>query len=87
MVLLMRTSIILEDELAERFRETAKRRGQSLSAFLAEAGKAALSEKPAEGEAFHLLTCGGRGVQPGMDLDKTGELLAAEDETHYGRAK
>jgi len=83
----MRTSIILDDHLAERFRETAKRRGQSLSAFLAEAGKAALSEKSAPEEAFHLLTFGGRGVQPGVDLDKTGELLATEDEAQYGGRK
>lgn len=83
----MRTSIILDDDLAKRLRETAKRRGQSLSAFLAEAGQAALSEKADLEEPFHLITCGGRGLQPGVELDKTGELLAAEDEAQYGSRK
>lgn len=80
----MRTSIILPDDLAERLRETARRRGQSLSAFLAEAGKAALSEKATAEEPFQLLTCGGRGLMPGVDLDQTQSLLAAEDEAQYG---
>ncbi len=79
----MRTTIILEDALAERFRETARSRGQSLSAFLAEAGRAALSEKTAEVQPFKLITRGGRGPREGIDLDRTGALLMAEDEAQY----
>lgn len=40
-----RTTIWLDDDLVLRFRETAHSRGQSLSAFLAEAGRTALGAK------------------------------------------
>lgn len=81
----MRTTIILDDHLGERLRQEAHRRNQSFSAFLAEAGRNALAEK--EGVVletpFQLITYGKRGVQPGVDLDKTGALLVAEDEEAY----
>lgn len=76
----MRTTILLDDDLALRFKETARKRGQSLGAFLVEAGRAALDEKKTASPAFHLVTEKGGGVYPGIDLDKTGALLAAEDE-------
>lgn len=82
---MVRTSIVLADELAERFKATAHERGQSLSAFLAEAGKAALAQETAgPAKPFALITQGGPGPQPGVDLDKTSALLAAEDEAAFG---
>jgi hypothetical protein len=83
----MRTTILLDDELGRRLRETARKRGQSLSAFLAEAGRAALDAGTTDEEPFELITRGGRGVLPGVDLDRTGDLLAAEDESCYGRQR
>lgn len=35
-------------------------------------------------EPFHLITFRGDGAVLGMDLDRTNDLLAAEDERHYG---
>jgi hypothetical protein len=81
----MRTTIILDDHLGERLRQEARRRKQSFSAFLAEAGRKALAEKeisPSE-EGFELITYGKGGVRRGVDLNKTGALLAAEDEEAY----
>ncbi len=80
----MRTTILLDDDLGKRLRETARQRGQSLSAFLAEAGQAALAANPAPEEPFVLIVEDGTGVLPGVDLDRTGELLAADDQSHYG---
>lgn len=81
----MRTTIILDDHLGERLRQEARKRKQSFSAFLAEAGRQALGEsvKNAPEEPFNLITYGKDGVVSGVDLDKTGALLAAEDEEAY----
>ena len=80
----MRTSIILDDELAIQLRAKAQEKGQSLSAFLADAGRAALkAEIQTEEEPFELVTYGEGGVMPGVNLDKISELLAAEDEGKY----
>ena len=85
-VILMRTSIILPDELAEQFRAKARERGQSLSAFLADAGRTALAaEKKGPDQPFEVITYGEGGVYPGINLDKISELLAAEDERRYKR--
>ena len=85
-VILMRTSIILDDELAQQFRAKARERGQSLSAFLADAGRVALAaEKAAKQEPFEVITCGEGQPYIGQNLDKYGEILAAEDEEKYGK--
>ncbi len=80
----MRTTILLEDDLARRFQETARKRGQSLSAFLSEAGKAALEARSGPKEPFDLIVETSTGPVPGVDLDRTSALLAAEDEGRYG---
>lgn len=82
----VRTTIILDDELGHRLRREAERRGQSFSAFLAEAGRAALGRRSApKVPAFELIIEDGEGVRPGIDLDRIGALQAAEDERVFGR--
>ncbi|MCZ6674376.1 MAG: ribbon-helix-helix domain-containing protein [Verrucomicrobia bacterium] len=81
----MRTTILLDDELAENLKKAARIRGLSFSAFLAEAGRAALKASTSiDEEPFELIVAGGSGPKPGIDLDKTSQLLAAEDEERYG---
>ena len=80
----MRTSIILEDELGERLRAAAREQGMSLSRFLAEAGKAKLGSNPMEIPPFELIVEGGDGVLEGVNLNRTSDLLAAEDQNAYG---
>jgi hypothetical protein len=76
----MRTSIILDDELAVRLRAEATRSGKSLSAFLAEAGRAALHTSAGQkAPPFKLIVERGTGVQPGIHLDSTSQILADED--------
>ena len=74
----MRTTIILDDELAERFREYSRGRSQSLSAFLAEAGRAALRAEATQVKLpFELLTYG---MGPRINLDQPNALIAEADE-------
>ena len=80
-----KVTILLDDERAENLRKAARSRGLSFSAFLAEAGRAALKASPSGAdEPFELIVEGGSGVKPGIDLNKTSQLLAAEDEQSYG---
>ena len=80
----MRTTILLDDELAESFRRRAREKKQSLSAFLAEAGREALKSKVSTDDvSFNLVTFGTQGVQAGVNLDRTGEWIASEDERTF----
>ncbi len=57
-----------------------------MSAFLAEAGRAALrAEQSEEQPAFELLTYGSEGPLAGVSLDQPNALIAAEDEARYGQ--
>ena len=82
----MRTSILLDDQLGEQLKRQARRRGMSLSAFLAEAGRAALrAGSTSHQKPFELITYEGSGARKGINLDQTSELLAAEDQARYGK--
>jgi hypothetical protein len=80
----MRTTIYLDDHLGEQLKQAAARKGVSLSAFLAESGRVALGAPAVVVEPFLLVTYGAGGAYPGIDLDRAGELLAAEDADRYG---
>ncbi len=84
----MRTTILLDDRLGERLRAHARREGKSFSAFLADAGRKALdAREPVGAEPFRLITFRGDGPVEGVDLDRTNELLAAEDVAEYGEGR
>ena len=81
----MRTSISLEDRLAERVRKRAAADGLSVSAFIARILDDALKRtetRPAP--PFRLVTVGGEGTYPEVDLDRPRTLLVAEDAARYG---
>ncbi|HKC23773.1 MAG TPA: hypothetical protein VKF32_03475 [Thermoanaerobaculia bacterium] len=85
----MRTTISLDDDLGEAARRRAREEGLSLSAFVARALRGSLSERRARASAprFRLVTAGGGGPRPGLDLDRTSELEALADEAAYGTTK
>ena len=58
----------------------------SVSAFIARVLDDTLKRttKP-KAPTFRLVTVGGEGVYPGIDLDRPRELLVAEDEARWGR--
>jgi hypothetical protein len=82
----MRTTIVVDDNIGERAQARARREGLSFSALVTRALEEHLARKPKRVDAppFRLVTVGGGGPRPGIDLDRTSELLAAEDELAYG---
>lgn len=81
----MRTSISLDDRLGQQVRQRAREEGLSVSAFIARILNDALKRTSDEPPPpFQLVTVGGSGLQPGVDLDRPRELLVAEDEARYG---
>lgn len=78
----MRIRITIDDELGASMKAFCKSRGQSLSAFFAEAGQAAMSEVIFTKESFDLITFEGGGTLYGINLDRTSDLLAAEGIDH-----
>jgi hypothetical protein len=86
----MRTTISLPDELGDRARRQARSAGVSLSALVARALGHLLSAPSGRrrtGPPFKLVVVDGSGPSPGLDLDRTSELLVAEDEIRYGRTR
>jgi hypothetical protein len=84
----MRTTIFVDDRLGEAARSRAQREGKSLSGLVSRALEEYLAKRPRRDEPppFRLITVGGGGPRPGIDLDRTSELLVAEDEATYGSA-
>jgi hypothetical protein len=79
----MRTTISLNDRLAEQVRRRAAREGLSVSAFIARVLDDALKRQPSTGPPlppFRLITAKGDGVYPGIDLDRPRAIETAEDE-------
>lgn len=76
----MRTTISLEDGLGEAARARAAANGLSLSSFVAEALRAALANSDAAPAIppFRLVTAAGK-VRPGIDLNRTSQIIADED--------
>lgn len=82
----MRTTISLNDRLAEQVRRKASEEGLSVSAFIARMLDDGLKRgEPRPKRRFRLVTVGEGGVRPGVDLDRPRALLAEEDETYFGR--
>lgn len=84
MICIMRTTISMEDRLAEGVRREAAARGLSVSAFIAKTLDDALKRpEPTQARPFRLITVGGEGPRPGVDLDRPRELESREDEERY----
>ena len=83
----MWTTISLEDQLAIQVRREAAARGVSVSAFIATVLDDALKRRasPEPPRPFRLITVGGEGPRPGIDLDRPRAVDTASDEAHFGR--
>jgi hypothetical protein len=80
----MRTTISLEDRLAEAVKEKAAEAGKSVSAFIADILDDAIKRgEPEEELPFHLVTVKGTGLRSEVDLDRSRELEVAEDEEDW----
>lgn len=80
-----RTTVSLEDRLAASLKAEAAARGQSVSALVAAAVSDALKKQsPRRRKPFRLVTVGGAGIRPGVDLDRPRALEVAEDVERFG---
>ncbi len=85
-MLCMRTTISLDERIFEAVKRRAAAEGRSVSAFIAAVLDDAIKRAPAHEveRPFRLVTVGGGGPYPGVDLDRPRELMVAEDEQRYG---
>lgn len=84
----MRTTISLDDRLAETVRERAAEKGKSVSALIAGILDDALKrQEPPEDRPFRLVTVTGGGLRAGVDLDRPRELEIHEDESAWSRTE
>ena len=82
----MRTTLVLDDALLSKIRKIAAEKGETLTAVTEELLRAGLAVRAASkkvGRPTLPTFRGGTGVDPGIDLDRTGALIAAEDEESY----
>ena len=83
----MRTTISLDDRMFEAVKRRAAEEGRSVSAYLAGVLDDAVKRDPTRIDVppFRLVTVGGGGPYPAVDLDRPRELMVADDEERYGR--
>lgn len=81
MLMCVRTTIRLPDDLYTRVRVSAAADGGSVTSFIEEALRAALArrEHRAAVEPYRVAPWGEGGVAPGVDLDDTAALLDVMD--------
>jgi hypothetical protein len=81
----MRTTISLDDRIFEAVKRSAAKQGLSVSAFVAKVLDDAMKRdlRPRQERPFRLVTVGGGGPYPEVDLDRPRELMVAEDEERY----
>ena len=82
---LVRTTISLEDRLAEQVRREAATKGVSVNAFIVATLKDAIKRRtvPTEPKPFRLITVGGDGLRSGIDLDRPRAIESADDEARF----
>ena len=82
----MRTTISLEDRLAQQVRRRADEEGLSVSAFIARTLDDALKRMaPQPSPPFRLVTVKGEGLHPEIELDRPRALVAEDDEAIFAR--
>jgi hypothetical protein len=73
----MRTTIRIDDRLLKEAKLLAARRGTTLTALIEDALRESLARKhdSQQREPARLVTVGGNGILPGVDLDDSAALL------------
>ena len=84
----MRTTVSIADPLLDHAKRAAADRGVTVSEVVEDALRGYLAVRPVGSrKEFRLPTVRGKLVQPHLDLDRTSELVTADDERAYGRKK
>jgi hypothetical protein len=84
----MRTTIDLPEPLLKNAKLRAAQRGVTLSVVVEDALRGHLASRiTAPASRFELHTVRGRLAAEGLDLDRTSELIAQEDELEFGQSE
>ena len=84
----MRTTINIDAELLAAAKKLAINKKSTLREVIEDALRAALSRpEPSTARPFKLVTFRGDGPNPGINLDKTSELIELEDIERMGRSR
>ena len=80
----MRTTIRIDEKLLERAKKEAIRQKKSLTAVIEDALRESLARQREAGQrkVVRLVTCGGKGLLPGVDLDDSAALLELMESGH-----
>lgn len=83
----MRTTLTIEDDLAQALKEKAFRTGRSFKAVVNEVLRAGLEggEAPPKPRRYRLNPASLGGVRPGVDLDKALRLAETLEDREIGR--
>ena len=81
MLLVMKTTIRLDDQLLSEAKQLAARTGRTLTAVIEDALREMMSrqQQGAKRAPVRLRTVGGNGLLPGVDLDESAALLDLMD--------
>jgi hypothetical protein len=79
----MRTTIRLNDDLLDQAKQAAMTSGRTLTAIIEDALRQTLSRKylAPKNQKISLISSGAGGLCPGVDIDRTAELLDIMDES------
>lgn len=82
MLMCVRTTVRLPDDLYTQVRVRAAAEGGTVTSFIEEALREALGrrEQPAAREPYRVRPLGGGGLRPGVDLDDNAALLELMDD-------
>jgi hypothetical protein len=80
----VRTTINIDEELLARVKEAAAARSQSVSEVIAEAVRTVLLVAEPPMPPYRLVTFGGSGPRPGVDLARTSALFEEDDRAQFG---
>jgi hypothetical protein len=88
MILIMRTTVTLDDRLLERLKKRATESGTSVSRMIERAVRLLLqAPRRQQPDRFDLVTFGDGGQFTLLNIDKTTALLEADDIERYGRQR
>jgi Ribbon-helix-helix protein, copG family len=76
----MRTTVRIDETLYRRVKAEAARTGRTVSQLLEDSLREALRPRPVDNDLPPLVTFGGSGVLPGVDLADVGRLRELMDE-------
>ena len=88
MMMVMRTTVNVEELMIEKAKAAAVGRGVTLGELFEDALRSYLSRSnEVAPPPFQLHTVRGQLVQPNLDLSRTSALIVADDEAFYGKSE